>query len=91
MSNEKATRYVIFGAGAIGIPIGGLLDQAGARVVCVARPAYAEALRRSVTIRQKGGDIIVKLDAVTTARELEPESTDILIITVKSQATEPGE
>ena len=88
MSNEKATRYVVFGAGAIGIPIGGLLDQAGARVVCVARPAYAEALRRGVTIRQKSGDIIVKLDAVTTARELEPESTDILIITVKSQATE---
>lgn len=88
MSNEKATRYVIFGAGAIGIPVGGLLHQAGARVVCVARPAYAEALKRGVTIRQKDGDIIVKLDAVTAARELEPESGDVLIITAKSQATE---
>ncbi|MGA9767596.1 MAG: 2-dehydropantoate 2-reductase [Blastocatellia bacterium] len=88
MSKEKATRYVIFGAGAIGIPVGGLLDQAGARVVCVARPANQEALKRGVTIRQKGGDIIVKLDAVTTARELEPESGDVLIITTKSQTTE---
>ena len=88
MSNEKATRYVIFGAGAIGIPVGGLLQRAGARVVCVARPAYAEALKRGVTIRQKGGDIIVKLDAVTSARELEPESGDVILITAKSQATE---
>lgn len=88
MSNEKATRYVIFGAGAIGIPVGGLLHHAGSRVVCVARPAYAEALKRGVTIKQSGGDIVVKVDAVTSARELAPESGDVLIITAKSQATE---
>jgi 2-dehydropantoate 2-reductase len=88
MSNEKATRYVIFGAGAIGIPVGGLLQQAGSRVVCVARPAYRDALERGVTIRQDGEEMIVKIDAVTAARELEPESNDVLIITTKSQATE---
>lgn len=88
MSNEKATRYVIFGAGAIGIPVGGLLHQAGARVVCVARPAYAEALKRGVTLKQNGEEIVLKVDAVTTARELVPESGDVLIITAKSQATE---
>jgi 2-dehydropantoate 2-reductase len=88
MSNEKATRYVIFGAGAIGIPVGGLLDQAGARVVCVARPSYREALKRGVRIRQKGEEIVVKVDAVTSARDLKPESGDVLIITTKSQTTE---
>ncbi|HKP84801.1 MAG TPA: ketopantoate reductase family protein [Blastocatellia bacterium] len=87
MSNEKQTRYVIFGAGAIGIPVAGLLRQSGSRVVCVARPAYREALERGVTIRQDGEEMIVKLDAVTSARELEPESGDVLIITTKSQAT----
>lgn len=88
MSNEKPTRYVIFGAGAIGIPVAGLLQQSGSRVICVARPAYCEALKRGVTIRQDGEEIIVKLDAVTEAHELEPESGDVLIIVTKSQATE---
>lgn len=87
MSNEKATRYVIFGAGAIGIPVGGLLHQAGARVVCVARPAYREALKRGVTIKQKDEEIVVKVDAVSAARDLKPESGDVLIITTKSQTT----
>jgi ketopantoate reductase len=44
MINEKPMRLVIFGAGAIGSAIGGLLTRAGSRVICVARPAYAEAL-----------------------------------------------
>ena len=61
MSNEKVSRYVIFGAGAIGIPVGGLLQQAGSRVMCVARPAYREALERGVTIRQDGEEMIVKI------------------------------
>jgi 2-dehydropantoate 2-reductase len=88
MSNGKATRYVIFGAGAIGIPVGGLLKQAGSRVVCVARPAHREALERGVTVRQDGQEMSVRLDAVTAARELEPEGGDVLVIATKSQATE---
>lgn len=88
MSNEKPTRYVIFGAGAIGIPVGGMLHLSGSRVICVARPAYRDALASGVTIRQEGREIIAKLDAVTSASELEPESGDVLIIVTKSQATE---
>ncbi len=78
----------MFGAGAIGIAVGGLLARAGARVVCVARPVYAEALRRGVTLKQSGKEICVKLDAVTSARELEPEPGDLIFITTKSQHTE---
>jgi 2-dehydropantoate 2-reductase len=81
-------RYVIFGAGAIGIAVGGLLLRAGARALFVARPAFAEALSRGVTLRPEDGeDITVRGDAVTRADEITPESEDIIIITVKSQAT----
>jgi 2-dehydropantoate 2-reductase len=88
MSIEKATRYVIFGAGAIGGAIGAMLARAGARVVCVARPAQTEALRRGLIIKQEGEAITARVDAVTGVLHLAPESGDTLVITTKSQATE---
>jgi 2-dehydropantoate 2-reductase len=81
-------RYVILGAGAIGIAVGGLLLRAGARVVFIGRQANVEALSQGVRVKQESGeDFIVKGDAVTSARELATESGDIIIITTKSQAT----
>ena len=88
MSVEKQTRYVIFGAGAIGSTIAALLTRAGSRVVCVARPAYAEALRNGIVIKEDGNELRVHVDAVSAARELTPEDDDIALITTKSQSTE---
>lgn len=89
MSLEKPVRYVVFGAGAIGAAIGGLLARAGFRVVCVARPAYAEALRRGILIKMEGGEaLVVKADAVSAVADLSPEEGDFVILTTKSQATE---
>jgi 2-dehydropantoate 2-reductase len=88
MSNEKASRYVIFGAGAIGGAVAAMLARAGSRVVCVARPRQAEALARGLVIKQEGKQITAKLDAVTDACHLAPEGDDTLVITTKSQATE---
>src|SRR5215210_1324395 len=88
MSVEKPTRYVILGAGAIGIAVGGLLARAGSQVICVVRPAYRDALGRGVTIKQDDEKIIARLDAVTRVSDLRPESGDCIIITPKSQATE---
>ncbi len=87
-SESMENRYVIFGAGAIGIAVGGLLLQSGARVLFVARPAFAEALKHGVTLRPEDGeDLLVRGDAVTRAAEITPAREDIIIITVKSQAT----
>jgi 2-dehydropantoate 2-reductase len=88
MSNEKAARYIIYGAGAIGGAIGAMLDRAGSRVVCVARPAQAEAFGRGLVIKQEGEEMTAKLDAVTSVLDLAPESGDVLVITTKSQDTE---
>jgi len=86
--NIEKPRYVIYGAGAIGIPIAGLLAQSGQKVVCVARPAYVEALARGILIKEDGKEWIARSDAVTNAGDLVPESGDVAIITVKSQVTE---
>ena len=88
MGIEKPARYVVFGAGAIGSAIAALMVRAGSRVVCVARPAYAEALRQGIVIKEDDGDLTVKVDAVSSTRELLPESGDVAFITTKSQVTE---
>lgn len=88
MSDGKPHRYVIVGAGAVGSAIGGLLTRAGSRVVCVARPANAAALRKGLVLNLDGRKITVRADAVTDIRELNPEDSDIVVITTKSQMTE---
>src|SRR5947207_2839230 len=88
MSDEKSIRYVIFGAGAIGAAIGGLLNRAGSNVVCVARPAVAEALRRGIVIEERGERTTLTADAVTAVDQLSPQDGDVALITTKSQASE---
>ena len=88
MSDEKEPRYVIVGAGAIGITIGVLLAKAGSRVVCIGRKAQVDALNNGVTLRQREGDINIALEASTTVREVQPRAGDVIILTTKSQATE---
>jgi 2-dehydropantoate 2-reductase len=87
MSDEKVTRYVIVGAGAIGAAIGGLLNRAGLNVICVARPAVAEALARGIVIDEHGEQTTITADAVTGVSELTPQAGDVVFITTKSQAT----
>lgn len=88
MNVEKSTRYVIFGAGAIGAAIAGLLTRAGSRVVCVARPAVAEALGRGIVLEEHGEETTVTADAVTSLSDLTREDGDVALITTKSQASE---
>jgi 2-dehydropantoate 2-reductase len=88
MTVEKTSRYVIYGAGAIGATIAALLCRAGSKVICIARPAYSEALRKGIEIREEEIVSRVSVDAVTTAAEISVESGDVALITTKSQATE---
>ncbi len=87
MSKEKSTRYVIFGAGAVGSAVGGLLAHTGARVVLVAREAQARALDAGVKIIFEGDEIETRAEALTDVRQLLPDSGDVVFITTKSQAT----
>lgn len=87
MSDGKLPRYVIYGAGAVGGTIGGLLTRAGSSVICVARPVYAEVLQKGVVLNLDARETTVKAEAVTSIHDLNPESSDIVIITTKSQMT----
>ncbi len=84
---EKPRRYVIVGAGAIGSAVAALLSRAGSRVICVARPVYAESLKRGIVIKEDNDELRIVLDAVTAVSELTPETGDVAFITAKSQAT----
>lgn len=88
MSIERQTRYIIFGAGAIGAAVGGLLLNAGARVEFIARPVYAEAIKRGITILQEGKETFFKASAVTAANQLQYAEGDIVIFAMKSQVME---
>jgi 2-dehydropantoate 2-reductase len=88
MNIEKPTRYVIFGAGAIGSVVAGLLNRAGSRVVCITRPAYARALSLGIVLKEPNEETAVRADAVTSLSDLAPERGDVAMITTKSQATE---
>ncbi|HKQ06297.1 MAG TPA: 2-dehydropantoate 2-reductase [Blastocatellia bacterium] len=88
MSEGKPERYIVYGAGAIGGALAGLLRRAGLRVACVARAAQAEALRHGVTFLRGSEEFTQPVEAVTAARDLPPTDGDVIVITVKSQATE---
>src|SRR5262249_32782853 len=85
MSNEKPRRYIIFGAGAIGAAVGGLLLRAGEKVEFIARPRYAEAIRRGITIKQDGNEVRFASRAFTAADQLEYAEGDVVFMAVKSQ------
>ena len=82
-------RFIIYGAGAVGSLVGGLLAESGAEVVLVARDAQAEAVnQRGLTIRSKRGDRqVTKLTAVTSPAHLTPREGDLVLLTVKSPQT----
>lgn len=88
MSIERQTRYIIFGAGAIGAAVGGMLLQTGARVEFIARPRYAEALENGITISQDGTETFFKAPAVNHAGDLQYTEGDVVIFAMKSQVME---
>src|SRR5919199_680882 len=75
----------VLGPGAVGAVFGVPLALAGARVVCVARPETAAAIRRrGLTLVRHDGELHARPEAV---EELE-EAVDVLLVTVKAPALE---
>ena len=62
-------KILILGAGAIGGYVGGRLQQSGADVTFLVRPARSEALQRDgLVIKSTKGDITQKVKTVTERR-----------------------
>jgi thiosulfate/3-mercaptopyruvate sulfurtransferase len=80
------TRYVIIGAGAVGVTLGVELQDAGRNVVLAARGAQLAALRDG-TMRylRPDGTRTVSLPAVSGPDELELAPDDVLVLATKTQ------
>lgn len=81
-------RIVVFGAGAIGGVIGARLFQRGNDVTFVARGDNYRALSRAgIRLETRDEEVTLKVPVVETASALSLESSDLVILTVKSQDT----
>ena len=80
-------RIVIYGAGAVGGVVGGLLALSGTPVLLIGRPGNAEAiLKHGLRIVTPGGTHTIRVPAVTTPNQI--KSDDVVFLCVKSQDTE---
>ena len=88
MAEKKENqRIVIYGAGAVGGVVGGLLAFSGTSVLLIGRPSNMDAIREhSLRIITPSGTHTVRLPAVTTPNQIKP--TDVVFLCVKGQDTE---
>jgi len=79
---------VIFGAGAIGGGIGGLMASAGGDVTLIARGPHLDAMRANgLILRTPAGDRTVKVTTAADVRAAEVGPSDVVILATKSQDT----
>jgi 2-dehydropantoate 2-reductase len=80
------TRYIIFGAGAVGGLIGAQLYRAGHDVTLIARGANLEALAGDgLRLRTVDGEDVVRVPAVGNIAELAIAPDDVVILAMKTQ------
>jgi 2-dehydropantoate 2-reductase len=82
-------RFVVYGAGAIGGVLGGLLAEAGYEVVLIARGAHLDAIRRDgLRILTPDGERTRRLPAVAGPQEIDWRTDDVALLAMKSMDTE---
>jgi 2-dehydropantoate 2-reductase len=82
------TRYVIYGAGAVGGAIGGALGRRGIEVALIARGDHGrEMAAHGMRVRTPAGDFAVRPAVVAAPRELAFDRSDVVILAMKSQDT----
>jgi ketopantoate reductase len=83
------TRYIIIGAGAVGITFAAELQGAGRDVVVAARGAQLAALRAgTMRYHRPDGSRTLDLPAVAAPDELELTPADVLVLATKTQDAE---
>jgi 2-dehydropantoate 2-reductase len=82
-------RFVVYGAGAIGGTLGGLLAGAGYQVVLIARGAHLEAVRRDgLRVVTPDGERTYRLPAAAGPQEVDWRKDDVVLLAMKSMDTE---
>ncbi|MFE7224362.1 ketopantoate reductase family protein [Nocardioides sp. NPDC057577] len=82
-------RYVIFGAGAVGGVVGGLLHRAGIEVTLVARGEHLRAIQDlGLSLDTPDGVLTLDVPAVGDAGEVVWTEDTVVLLSVKGQQTE---
>ena len=82
-------RFILYGAGGIGGPLGLYLAETGADVVLIARGEHLRRIQaEGLTVHAGDGTRTVKIPAVGHPGELVPGGTDVVALTMKTQDTE---
>ncbi|MFD7073242.1 ketopantoate reductase family protein [Nocardioides sp. NPDC059952] len=82
-------RYVIFGAGAVGGVVGGLLHRAGIEVTLVARGEHLRAIQDlGLSLDTPDGVLTLDVPAVGEAGEVVWTEDTVVLLSVKGQQTE---
>ncbi len=82
------TRYIIYGAGAVGGVIGGRLFQQGHDVVLIARGRHLDAIRgHGLTLETPDTSTTLRISAVAHPSELRFTGDDVVLMTMKTQHT----
>ena len=88
-SETDKMRIIIYGAGAVGGVLGGLLALSGTPVVMVGRPQNVAAIRENgLKLITAAGTSIVQLAAVTSPDQIEFSPADVVFLCVKGQDTD---
>ncbi|MFC1725718.1 ketopantoate reductase family protein [candidate division KSB1 bacterium] len=81
-------RFIIFGAGAVGSTLGGLLIRNGYGAVLIGRKRHIDVINsRGLMIKKEKEEFYVKIDTVTDLKEVVFKSGDVILLTVKSAQT----
>lgn len=82
------TRYIIYGAGAVGGVIGARLFEHGHDVVLIARGAHLDAVRaHGLTLQTPDASVTLPIAAVGHPSELHFNADDVVLMTMKTQHT----
>lgn len=82
------TRFIVYGAGAIGGPLAANLLEAGHDVVAVARGRHYEAMAANgLRVDSPEGSAVVRLAVVDHPSKLDVTAEDVVVLAVKSQDT----
>jgi 2-dehydropantoate 2-reductase len=84
-----ATRFIVYGAGAVGGVVGGRMFQHGHDVVLVARGEHRRAIAANgLTVEWPEGSATLPVPVVGRPSELSFGERDVVLVAVKSQDTE---
>jgi 2-dehydropantoate 2-reductase len=82
-------RFIIYGAGGIGGPLGAFLQESGAETALIARGEHLRRIQaEGLTVIAEGGARTVRVTAAGHPSELEPQAGDVVALTMKTQDTE---